>query len=84
MTVNDIRNGPYTAHCACQMCCVSHVANPPPPLPWAAQNGRLWVTFFVTKYRDLFCDQGGGLGGGGSGLDPPPTISILGGDVYPF
>ena len=33
----------------------------------AAQNGRLWVTFFVTKYRDLFCDQGGGVRAG-----PPP------------
>ena len=29
----------------------------------AAQNGR-WVNFFVTKCRDLFCDQGGGWGAG--------------------
>ena len=38
---------------------------PPPPLPMhmygqTAQNGRLWVTFFVTKYRDFFFNQGGG------------------------
>ena len=41
----------------------------------AAQNGQLWVTFFVTKYRDLFCDQGGG-DGGGSGPPPPPPRYI--------
>ena len=40
----------------------------------AAQNGRLWVTFFATKYCDLFCDQGGGGGGGGSGPDPPRPL----------
>ena len=75
MTLNDIRNGPYTAHCVCQMCCVSHVASsPPPPMHMyeqrAAQNGRLWARFFVTKFRDLFCYQGGE----GSGPDPPPPV----------
>ena len=48
--------------------------HPPPPLHMygqrAAQNGRLWVTFFVTKYCDLFCDQGGGWGG----VPPPPPL----------
>ena len=78
MTLNDTRDGPYSVHCACQMCCVSHVASSPPPLPMhmygqrAAQNGRLWVTFFVPKYRDLFCDQGGGGWGGGLGRTHPP------------
>ena len=37
----------------------------------AAQNGRLWVTFFVTKYRYLFCDQEGG-----SGPDPPRSFYL--------
>ena len=38
---------------------------------------RCRVTFFVTKYRDLFCDQGGGWGGGVR-AGPPPIISIPG------
>ena len=78
MTLNDIGDGPSSAHCACQVCCVSHAASsPPPPAPMhmygqrAAQNGR-WVSFFVTKCRDLFCDQGGGVGGG----SPPPPRYI--------
>ena len=37
----------------------------------AAQNGRLWVTFFVTKYRDLFfVTKGAGWGGGPAPLYP--------------
>ena len=83
MTLNYIRDGPHSAHCACQMCCVSHVASsPPPPMHMygqrAAQNGRLWVTFFVTKYRDLFCDQGRGWGGGVRAGPTHPVISIPG------
>ena len=39
----------------------------------APQNGRLWVMFFVTKYRDFFVTKGGG-GGGGSGADPPRPL----------
>ena len=46
---------------ACYVCCCIT----PPPFPMciyglrAAQNGRLWVFFFVTRYRDLFWNQGG-------------------------
>ena len=42
----------------------------------AAQNGRLLVVFFVTKYRDLFCDRWEGRGGGGGSLpDSPRPLS---------
>ena len=53
------------------------VASPPPPPPMYmyglrdARNGRFWVTFFVTKYCDLFCDRRG-VGGGLAG--PPPPV----------
>ena len=54
--------------------------HPPPPMHMygqrAAQNGRLWGTFFVTKYRDLFCDQVGWGWGGGAGWTPPPPRYI--------
>ena len=64
-------------------CAVYPMLHQPPPLPMhmygqrAAQNGRLWVTFFVTKYRDLFCDQGGGGGWGGVRAGPPPPARCI-------
>ena len=77
MTLNDICDGPYTAHCACQMCCVCHVASSPPlpctctgrGLPKTAGCGSRClrpniVTFFVTKAG----------GWGGSGPDPHPPL----------
>ena len=55
--------------------------HPPPPMhkygQRATQNGRLWVTFFVTKCRDLFCDQGGGGAGGVVQAGPPPLYPSL-------
>ena len=72
MALNDICNGPHTAHYAWEVCCVSFLHHPPffsihmyGQRP--AQNGRWCFTFFVTKDGDLFCDHGGG----GSGHTPP-------------
>ena len=55
--------------------------HPPPPRPMhmygqrAAQNGRLWVTFFVTK---------GGWGGSMPDPSPPPPLyPSLAGKVWP-
>ena len=87
MTLNDIRDGPYSAQCACQMCCVSHVASSPPPLPCTCTGRGLPKTagcgshFFVTKYRDLFCDQGGGGGVRAGPTHPVISIPVGGAEI---
>ena len=62
MTLNGNSNVASTWLCACHVCCC--ITAPPSHVHVrglrAAQNGRFLVTFFVNKYRDLFCDQRGG------------------------
>ena len=75
MTLNDVDNVASTGPYACHVC---HCTPPPPMYMYglrAAQTPSFRSSFFVTKYRNLFCDQGAGRGGGGgSGPDPPPKF----------
>ena len=70
MTSNDTGNVASTGLCACHVCCCT----PPPPShihvrAEGCPKRPVLGNFFVTKYRDLFCDQCGG-----SGPDPPPKL----------
>ena len=58
-------------------CAVYPMLHHPPPPPMhmygqrAAQNGRLWVTFFVTNIVTFFVTKGGWGGGVRAGPTPP-------------
>ena len=54
------------------------VAPPPPPVHVRAEGCPkrpvLGHFFFIPKYHDFFCDQGGGGGGGVQPAPPPPLV----------